>query len=132
MPEPGPTPLRVLFCIGVNQNFFDLPVGQTGAVWQAFSTMLGDLARMPGVTLLGTVDDDRHMVGPSTSWPWTCYVLADVAGQQTVAEACNLFRTTPVGEYALWRYARIEARTGRPLAVPAGVAAAGPDEEGSR
>ncbi|MDT8913321.1 hypothetical protein [Amycolatopsis sp. PS_44_ISF1] len=120
MAEPA-APLRVLFCIGVNQNFFDLPAGGTGAVWQSFSAMLGELAALDGVTVLGTIDDDQHMVGPSAAWPWTCYVLADVAGQPTVAEACNLLRTTPVGEHALWRYLRIEARMGRELTIPAAV-----------
>ncbi len=28
MPEPRNVRLRVLFCIGVNQNFFDLPTGR--------------------------------------------------------------------------------------------------------
>ncbi|SEP07059.1 hypothetical protein [Amycolatopsis saalfeldensis] len=114
-------PLRVLFCIGVNQNFFDLPTDGIGVVWQAFSAMLRDLAALDGVTVLGTIDDDQHMVGPSAAWPWTCYVLADVADQPTVVRACNLFRTTPVGEHALWRYMRIEARMGRELAIPAAV-----------
>jgi len=38
---------------------------------------------------------------------------------ETVHAACNLFRTTPVGEgtYKLWRYAKVEARTGRELII---------------
>ncbi|MFI5679545.1 hypothetical protein [Streptomyces cellulosae] len=115
--SPG-APLRVLFCIGVNQNFFDLPTGQGKSVWDGFTTMLSQLYELPGVTVLGTVDDDQHMVGPSDSWPWTCYVLADVVDQETVAAACNLFRTVQVGEHALWRYMKIEARLGRPLPEP--------------
>ncbi|MFE4969909.1 hypothetical protein [Streptomyces sp. NPDC056660] len=111
-------PLRVLFCIGVNQNFFDLPTGQGKTVWDGFTTMLGQLYELPGVTVLGTIDDDLHMVGPSDSWPWTCYVLADVVDQATAAAACNLFRTVQVGEYGLWRYMKIEARLGRPLPEP--------------
>ncbi|MGW0653047.1 hypothetical protein ACWD4T_30335 [Streptomyces umbrinus] len=111
-------PLRVLFCIGVNQNFFDLPTGQGKSVWDGFTTMLSQLYELPGVAVLGTVDDDQHMVGPSDSWPWTCYVLADVVDQQAVAAACNLLRTVQVGEHALWRYMKIEARLGRPLPEP--------------
>ncbi|MCX4703179.1 hypothetical protein [Streptomyces sp. NBC_01373] len=121
MSESTPPPLRVLFCIGINQNFFDLPAGTGGPVWKAFAGMMDELAAMPGVNVLGDIDDDQHMVGPSTSWPWTCYILADVADQETVAAACNLFRTTPVGEHLLWRYATIEARIGRPLTTPASV-----------
>jgi hypothetical protein len=118
MPEPANAPLRVLFCIGVNQNFFDLPARQGKTVWDGFTTMLAQLYELPGVTVLGTVDDDQHMVGPSDSWPWTCYVLADVVDQPTVAAACNLFRTVQVGEHGLWRYMKIEARLGRPLPQP--------------
>ena len=118
MSSPADQPLRVLFCIGVNQNFFDLPTGQAGPVWEGFTSMLTQLGGMPGVRVLGTIDDDRHMVGPSHSWPWTCYILADVIDQPTVAAVCNLFRTVQVGEHSLWRYMRIEARIGRPLPEP--------------
>ncbi|MBT2522570.1 hypothetical protein [Arthrobacter sp. ISL-28] len=115
--NPETQPLRVLFCIGINQNFFDLPKSGIGAVWTAFSGMMADLARMPGVNVIGNMDDDSHMVGPSDGWPWTCYILADVDSQETVKAACNLFRTTMVGEHALWRYAKIEARIGRALVI---------------
>jgi hypothetical protein len=110
-------PLRVLFCIGINQNFFDLPTGQGGLVWKAFSGMMDAVADTPGVRVIGDIDDDSHMVGPSDGWPWTCYILADVDTQETVKAVCNLFRTAPVGEYTLWRYAKIEARIGRALTV---------------
>ncbi|MFC9835427.1 hypothetical protein ACFVKB_16590 [Rhodococcus sp. NPDC127530] len=110
-------PLRVLFCIGINQNFFDLPTGQGGLVWKAFSGMMDAVAETPGVRVIGDIDDDSHMVGPSDGWPWTCYILADVDTQETVRAVCNLFRTTSVGEYTLWRYAKIEARIGRALTV---------------
>ncbi len=33
-------PIRVLFCIAVLQNFFDLPFSQIGPVWKAFGTMM--------------------------------------------------------------------------------------------
>ncbi|ASR35966.1 hypothetical protein BAY61_14225 [Prauserella marina] len=118
------TPLRVLFCIGINQNFFDLPTERIGDVLTAFTEMTNALAALPGVRVLGTMDDDQHMVGPSAQWPWTCYILAEVADQPTVAAACGLFRSTPVGEHALWRYAKIEARIGRPLGFPDEVGAA--------
>jgi hypothetical protein len=113
------TPLRVLFCIGVTQNFFDLPSSETGAVWAAYGVMLKDMSKLPGLTIMGTMDDDRLMVGTSASWPWTAYILAEVDTLDTVVAACNLFRTTPVGDYKLWRYGKIEARVGRELAVPA-------------
>ena len=118
MAEPNKTPLRVMFCIGVAQNFFDLRRDETLPVWEAFCKMINDLAALPGVKVWGTHDDDRTMVGPSPAYPWTTYILADVPDYDTVAAACNLLRVTPVGEYNLWRYMRIEARIGRPLAVP--------------
>jgi hypothetical protein len=114
-------PLRVLFCIGINQNFFDLPAdGLTaGDVWKATVSMMDSLKALPGITFIGDFDDDSHMVGPSDGWPWTCYVLADADSQDTVKAACNLFRTIPVGggDARLWRFAKVEARIGRALTV---------------
>lgn len=113
-------PLRTLFCIGINQNFFDAGPEEAKAVWLAFGRMMNGIGALPGVKVLGNMDDDQSMVGPSTSSPWTCYVLADVPDVQTVHAACNLLRTTIVGDgpYKLWKYARIEARMGRELVVP--------------
>ncbi|MGW0035472.1 hypothetical protein GYA93_16780 [Gordonia desulfuricans] len=110
-------PLRTLFCVGNNQNFFDLPKAEIGPVWEATQEFLGALKAMDGVEVIGTMDDDAHMVGPSAGWPWTFYVLADVVDQPTVKAACNLLRTTMVGEYALWKYFTIEARMGRELTI---------------
>jgi len=116
MPSP---PLRVLFCFAINQNFFDLPKDgvTTADVWAAFVAMMDGIKQTPGVDYIGDIDDDVHMVGPSESWPWTCYLLADVDRQETVQICCNFLRTIQVGDSAwkLWKYARIEARIGRPL-----------------
>ncbi|WP_321871771.1 hypothetical protein [Paraburkholderia tropica] len=111
-------PLRVLFCCGVTQNFFDLPREQIGTVWQAYGKMLSAIDAMEGVHVLGIMDDDRLTVGQSDGAPWTFYIMADVADFDTVTAVCNLYRTTPVGEYNLWRYGKIEARVGRELVVP--------------
>ncbi|QUH02030.1 hypothetical protein HUO13_15580 [Saccharopolyspora erythraea] len=117
----GTQPLRVLFCIGINQNFSDLPTDGigTGDVWTAFVSMLEQLKALQGVSFIGDIDDDSHMVGPSDGWPWTCYILADVDSPETVKAACNLLRTTPVGDSGskLWRFAKVEARIGRALTV---------------
>ena len=113
-------PIRTLFCIAVQQNFFALPFKDIGPVWKGFSAFLRGVADLPGVTVLGTLDDDETMVGTSpTGFPWTCYVMADCPDRETVQAACNLFRTIEVGEYRLWRYMRIEARMGRALEIPA-------------
>jgi hypothetical protein len=117
--EP-PKKLRVLFCGAVTQNFFDLPAAEIGTVWQATGAMLGALRDLPGVEILGTLDDDLTMVGTSPNgWPWTFYILADVPDHATAVAVCNLFRVTPVGEFRLWKYMRVEARIGRELAIPA-------------
>ncbi|MGW4489523.1 hypothetical protein ACWEOE_37525 [Amycolatopsis sp. NPDC004368] len=114
-------PLRVLFCIGINQNFFDLPADDLDQrdVWLAFVAMMDSIKAMPGVAFLADIDDDAHMVGPSDGWPWTCYLVADVDTRETVEAACNLLRTTRVGagEVKLWRFAKIEARIGRALTM---------------
>lgn len=116
-------PLRVLFCMGVNQNFFDARAEETKEVWAAFISMMNGIAGLPGVRVLGNLDDDQIMVGPSLAAPWTTYVLADVPDIETVAAACNLFRVTPVGDgtYKLWKYIRVEARVGRELVIPPNV-----------
>jgi hypothetical protein len=118
MTDAPPKPLRVLFCIGVTQNFFDLPSSETGKVWQAYSAMFSAIAKQEGLSVLGTMDDDRVMVGTSAAWPWTCYILADVADFDGVVKVCDLFRSTPVeGDEKLWKYGRIEARIGRELVM---------------
>ncbi len=119
MSDTKPT-LRVLFCGAVLQNFFDLPAADIGKVWAATGEMLKGIRDLPGVEILGTIDDDQTMVGTSPNgWPWTFYILADVPDRETAVAACNLFRTIEIGEYRLWRYIRVEARLGRELVIPA-------------
>lgn len=110
-------PVRVLFCLGINQNSFDLPTGTGGAVWKATLDFLEQVRAHPGVRYIGDFDDDALQVGPSSGWPWTAYVLADVDGLETVKDVTNRLRTIPVGEHSFWRYAKIEARVGRALTV---------------
>lgn len=111
--------LRVLFCIGVNQNFFDATATEAKQVWAAFGVMMTGIDETPGIRVIGNMDDDQLMVGPSTASPWTTYVLADADKLENVAAVCNLFRTTPVGDGAskLWKYCKIEARVGRELII---------------
>ena len=109
--------LRVLFCIGVNQNFFDASAAEAKQVWAAFGVMMKGMEETPGIRVIGNMDDDQLMVGPSTTAPWTTYVLADAEALENIAAVCNLFRTTPVGDSGskLWKYCKIEARVGREL-----------------
>lgn len=117
MSETTKDPLRVMFCIGVTQNFFELPESQIGLVWKGYGEMMTALNEMPGVKILGTMDDDRLMVGSSASWPWTVYIMADVADLDTVVKGCDLFRSIKIGEDRLWKYGKIEARVGRALII---------------
>ena len=107
--------LRVLLCIGVTQTFFDAPREEREQLIEASKAAFSDLSGRFGVTVLGTMDDDETMVGPSTEYPWTAYILMDAPDRQAVVDICDLVRSTPVGPHQLWRYMRIEARLGRPL-----------------
>jgi hypothetical protein len=109
------TPLRVLFCIGVTQEFFSATAAERELVAQALPDAFGRLGERFGLTVLGTMDDDRLMVGASTSWPWTSYILADAPDLPAVTGVCSIVRESAVGEHQLWRYLRIEARVGRSL-----------------
>lgn len=112
---------RVLLCIGVNQNFMDSPKEEAMQVWEAFASMLQGIEKLPGTKVLGIMDDDVFMVGPSPTAPWTAYIMADMTDIEIVRDACNFVRTTLVGDgtYKLWKYMRVEARIGRELVVPA-------------
>ncbi|MET0821061.1 MAG: hypothetical protein ABWY58_08845 [Aeromicrobium sp.] len=112
-------PLRALFCIAINQNFFDLPKDgvTTGDVWTAFVALMDGIKATPGVDFIGDLDDDLTTVGPSSGWPWTCYLMADVADDEAVRNAAGLVRSIQVGDgdVKLWKFAKIEARVGRAL-----------------
>ncbi len=107
--------LRVLFCIGVMPAFFDEPSERVGPLVQSVQAAFADLGGRFGVRVLGTMDDDELVVGSSTGWPWTCYILADAPGLDAVTKVCNLVRESEAEGSRLWRYLRIEARVGRPL-----------------
>jgi hypothetical protein len=107
--------LRVLFCIGVSQTFFEEEATNLPELMPAITSAFDDLGGRFGIKVLGTLDDDRIMVGSSPNWPWTAYILADAPDLAAVVAVCNLVRETPVGAHRLWRYLRIEARVGREL-----------------
>jgi hypothetical protein len=107
--------LRVLFCIGVSQTFFEEEAGRLPELIPAITDAFDDLGGRFGIEVLGTIDDDELMVGPSSSWPWTAYILADAPSVDAVVAVCNIVRETGVGPHRLWRYLRIEARVGRKL-----------------
>ena len=107
--------LRVLFCFGISQNFFDAPAETRGEVVQAFKEAFDDLGGRFGITVLGTMDDDDVVVGPAIGWPWTAYILAEVPDLETVKSVTTLVRDWQIGSDRLWKYTKIEARVGRGL-----------------
>jgi hypothetical protein len=107
--------LRVLFCFGVTQRFFDAEPESVPRIAAAITEAFADLGGRFGVRVLGTMDDDELQVGASAAWPWTAYVLADVPDLQTVAKVTNVLREAEIEGARLWKYLRIEARVGRPL-----------------
>jgi len=107
--------LRVLFCFGVSQSFFEEDPARVPALAGAITEAFEDLSGRFGVRVLGTMDDDELMVGSSVVWPWAAYILADAPSLQAVTAVCNILRETEVGAAKLWKYMRVEARVGRPL-----------------
>jgi hypothetical protein len=107
--------LRVLFCIGVTQSFFDEAPAGVPVIAQGITSAFADLGGRFGLKVLGTMDDDELMVGSSATWPWTAYILADAPSLEAITGVCNLLRESEVNGFRLWRYMRIEARVGRPL-----------------
>jgi hypothetical protein len=109
------TMLRVLFCIGVSQTFFDAESAALPELILAIQQAFAGLGDRFGLKVLGTMDDDQLMVGPSPDFPWTAYILADAPDLDAVASVCNIVREAPVGSERLWKYVRMEARVGRRL-----------------
>ena len=107
--------LRVLFCIGVSQTFFEEEAERLPDLVTAIKEAFDDLHGRFGLDVLGTIDDDELMVGPSPNWPWTAYILAEAPSLEAVVGVCNIVRETVFAPHRLWRYMRIEARVGRKL-----------------
>lgn len=107
--------LRALFCFGVSQAFFDADSETRDAVIDGIREAFADLRARFNVTVLGTMDDDQLMVGPSDGWPWTCYVLVDAPDLDAVRQITTIVRDWEVVGGRLWRFLRVEARVGRPL-----------------
>jgi hypothetical protein len=110
-----PHDLRVLFCFGVTQSFFDEDPTKVPTIVEGIQEAFADLGGRFGVRVLGTIDDDELMVGSSSTYPWTAYVLADAPDLQAVNAVCNLVRESEAAGSRLWKYLKVEARVGRPL-----------------
>jgi hypothetical protein len=111
----GQDSLRVLFCFGVTQAFFDADADTRSEVGRTIVAAYENLNGRFGISVLGTMDDDDLMVGPSTTYPWTAYILADAPDLEAVRAFTNVLREFEVGSDRLWRYMKVEARVGRRL-----------------
>ncbi|MBA2383780.1 MAG: hypothetical protein H0V68_03845 [Actinobacteria bacterium] len=107
--------LRVLFCFGVSQTFFEEDAARVPELAGAIAKAFEDLSGRFGLRVLGTLDDDELMVGPSAGWPWTAYILADAPSIEAITAVCNILRETEIRGGKLWKYMRVEARVGRQL-----------------
>lgn len=107
--------MRALVCIGVTENFFAADADERADVFEATTTAFADIGKRFGVVVLGTFDDDTLQIGPSVGFPWTCYLLLEAPDYEAVRAITDLFRQTPVGQFQLWRYYKVEVRLGRPL-----------------
>ena len=107
--------LRVLFCFGVTQSFFDEDPARVPEIAGGITEAFDDLGGRFGLRVLGTMDDDELMVGASETWPWTCYILADAPDLEAVTRVCNILRESEAAGARLWKYLKVEARVGRPL-----------------
>lgn len=112
---PSPSRIRVLFCFNALPPFFDLDDAGRKALFDRVVAAYADLSGRFGATVLGTLDDERLLVGPTFGWPFTSYILAEVPDHAAAASICDILRQTAFGSDRLWRYIRVEARTGRPL-----------------
>jgi hypothetical protein len=107
--------VRALLCIGVTQSWFDADRSRLAPVGDALKEAFSGLRDRFGVEVLGTLDDDTTMVGPTVGWPWTSYILVHAPDREAVAALCNLLRVTLVDGERLAKYVKVEARIGHSL-----------------
>jgi hypothetical protein len=108
-------PLRVLFAFGLQSAWFDADAATRTRAHDKMFEAYDQLKERFGVTVLGTMDDDLTLTGPSHAWPWTCYILADVPDLETVTKLCQQLTNVTSDGSRLSRYLSVEARIGREL-----------------
>ncbi|MFB2582395.1 hypothetical protein ACEXQD_14190 [Herbiconiux sp. P15] len=111
----APARLRVLFAFGLTPEFYSLDQATILELLAVLKEGYSGLKQKFDVDVLGGLDDDELVVGATSSWPWTAYILADAPDYDAVRQVAGLIRTLRVGEHRMWRYFKVEARIGRPL-----------------
>ena len=107
--------LRVLFCIGVLPDFYAQPAAAFDRLLEPFAAAFNDLGSRYGIDVLGTLDDIHFQNGPSSGYPWTCYILAAAPDHHAVQQVVGQLMDIDVDGYRMWRFAKVEARIGPPL-----------------
>ncbi len=102
--------IRVLFCAGVLPAFFSATTEERKGVFAQCQQVFGDWEERFGVRVIGSLDDDQLQIGPSLTYPWTFYVLADAPDRESVVRIVNQLRE---GKNPLFQYIKIETRIGR-------------------
>lgn len=103
--------IRVLFCAGVLPAFFESGLEDRKMVFRMCKEVFGNWEERFGAKVLGSLDDDQFQIGPSFTYPWTFYALADVKDLDVVAAIVNQLRQ---GDTPLYKYIKLETRIGRP------------------
>lgn len=106
---------RALFCFGVLPAFYEADEKTRKEAFHVILEAYQNLTERFGIKVLGSLDDDRFVVGPTLAYPWTCYILAEIPNIDAVTNFCNILREFKVGDSLLWRYIKVEARIGRDL-----------------
>jgi hypothetical protein len=118
----------VLSCIGVLPEFYAQPAASFERLTAGFFRAFDRLGERFGIRVLGTLDDVWLLMGPSLTYPWTCYILAAAPSYDAVHQVTRPLMEVEVDGDWLWRYAKLEARVGhrwtsatsRPTGVVAG------------
>ena len=113
--------LRVLFCIGVLPDFFAADAETQGALLAGIPAAFEDLGGRFGIEVIGTMDDDELMVGPSFPGPGPPTSSPTLPTSRPSPAVCDIMRSTRIGEDRLWRFMRIRRASG------AGCSSATPD-----
>lgn len=107
-------PLRVLFLGAMTSAYYEASEeDQRERILPRFRQLMEEWQALGAVTL-ATLDDDLLMVGKPVSTGYTFFLLFEVERLETAIEMIQRIRE-PVDSVRMNKYARFEARVGRPF-----------------
>src|SRR5581483_7861724 len=107
-------PKRVILLGAMTSAYYDITSDDERArVITRFRHVIEEWQEL-GARVVGTLDDDLFMVGEPGTSRFTFYLLFDVDDPQVVVDMIHCLRITVDG-IRMDRYARFEARVGRPF-----------------